>query len=143
MRNHEEHDLLMALEKAGLSDIAEKVIALLDKREAQIEKLRLEHEAMRTKQDNICDRLDKLIDSMNKHMDHEEEAWANFLSAFPDGDVDGHRRFHDAKIVAAQNEAAFWQDMKRDIAKKGLWGLLVVLVGLVITGISVKLGFAK
>lgn len=60
--------------------------------------------------------------------------------AFPDGDIDGHRKYHEAKIRAAQAEEIFWTDLKLDIAKKGAWGIIIVLVGLFMLGLSVKLG---
>ena len=68
-------------------------------------------------------------------------------SAFPvvDGkaDFDGHRRTHEAAIKAANAEEDFWREMKLDIAKKGMWGLLTLLVGLIMAGVAVKLGLSK
>jgi hypothetical protein len=65
--------------------------------------------------------------------------------AFPrneDGsaDLEGHKRFHDTKIKAAEAEMRFWQELKLDLAKKGAWGVMVVVVGLVILGLGAKLG---
>lgn len=62
-----------------------------------------------------------------------------------DGQIDyeGHRRFHEEKIRAARAEARFWEELRLDIAKKGLWSLLVVLLGLAVVGVSVKLGIHK
>lgn len=68
--------------------------------------------------------------------------------AFPrneDGepDVEGHRRFHDAKIKAAEEEAQFWKELKMEVAKKGLagaWGLLIIIAGLALVGASTKFG---
>ena len=68
--------------------------------------------------------------------------------AFPrnedgDPDVDGHRRFHESKIKAAEEEAAFWKELKMEIAKKGLagaWALLVIIAGLAFVGASAKFG---
>lgn len=60
--------------------------------------------------------------------------------AFPDGDIVGHRQYHEAKIKAAIAEEAFWTDLKLDVAKKGVWGVIVILVGLVMLGLSVKIG---
>lgn len=59
--------------------------------------------------------------------------------AFPDG-VDNHRTAHEAMIRAAKAEERFWSELKLDIAKKGVWGLLVIIVGLLLVGASVKLG---
>ena len=65
--------------------------------------------------------------------------------AFPkneDGtaDFEGHRRFHDVKIKAAEAEAKFWQELKLDLAKKGAWGVLIIVVGLVMIGMGTKFG---
>lgn len=58
-------------------------------------------------------------------------------------DFEGHRRFHEEKLRAAKAEAEFWSELKLEIAKKGLWSLLVIVCGLVVIGLSAKLGFAK
>jgi hypothetical protein len=69
----------------------------------------------------------------------------NISSAFAkntDGSVDfeGHRRYHEAMIKAASAQEQFWQDLKLEIAKKGVWGLLTIIVGLTLVGISAKFG---
>lgn len=69
-------------------------------------------------------------------------------SAFPVGaegttDLTGHRHFHEAKIKAAVAEEAFWNELKLDLAKKGAWGIILVIVGLIITGAAVKIGIHK
>lgn len=58
------------------------------------------------------------------------------------GDVDyeGHRRYHEQLIKAAEAQTEFWRDLKFEIAKKGVWSLLYVLCGLVALGISAKFG---
>jgi len=59
-----------------------------------------------------------------------------------DGSIDfeGHRRYHESMIRAANAQERFWVELKLEIAKKGVWGLLVVICGLVIVGLSAKLG---
>lgn len=66
-------------------------------------------------------------------------------SAFPEterGEVDfeGHRKYHEEMIKAAQAQTQFWAELRLDIAKKGVWSLLTIVCGLVIIGISTKLG---
>lgn len=73
---------------------------------------------------------------------------AKINSAFartPNGEVDhaGHRQYHETMIAAAEAQKQFWQELRIDIAKKGIWGLLVIVVGLVLVGISAKLGIAS
>jgi hypothetical protein len=61
------------------------------------------------------------------------------LFAFPDGAL-AHRQAHIAWLQAKEAETKFWQELKLDIAKKGLWGLLVIMLGLLVAGVSVKSG---
>lgn len=68
--------------------------------------------------------------------------------AFPrteHGDVDfsGHREAHEAMIEAAKAQAEFWRELKLDIVKKGVWGLLIIGCGLIITGAAAKFGIAE
>lgn len=60
----------------------------------------------------------------------------------PDGDVDfdGHRRYHEQMIAAATAQEEFWRDLKLEVAKKGIWSLLVIICGLVVVGLSAKMG---
>ena len=50
------------------------------------------------------------------------------------------RQVHEAWILAKRAEVEFWRELKLDIAKKGVWGLLVLITGLLITGLSIKSG---
>lgn len=67
------------------------------------------------------------------------EARSQILYAFPDG-VESHRRAHEAMIAAAKAEEAFWQDLRRDVAKKSIWGILHILSVLLLGTLAVKLG---
>ena len=62
--------------------------------------------------------------------------------AFPDG-ANNHRNAHEAMIKAAQAQERFWDELKLDIAKKGTWGLLITVIGLIMLGAAVKFGFAR
>jgi hypothetical protein len=60
----------------------------------------------------------------------------------PDGTVDfaGHKQYHEAMMKAATAQEQFWQELKLEIAKKGIFSLLVIICGLVVVGISAKFG---
>jgi hypothetical protein len=89
-----------------------------------------------TKEEMSIERkLDLIIDSMKR----VEAGFPKNEDGTPD--VEGHRKFHEAKIRAAEAEENFWRELKLDIAKKGAWGLLVIVVGLVLTGFMAKTGF--
>ena len=85
----------------------------------------------------IEDRLDEILSEIKK-----------IHGGFPRteyGDVDfvGHREAHEAMIKAAKAQENFWNELKLDIAKKGVWGMLIILVGLVLTGAAAKFGLAE
>lgn len=84
----------------------------------------------------LDDRLDEILSEVRK-----------IHGAFPrtnDGetDFDGHRQYHEAMIRAAEAQAAFWNELKLDVVKKGVWGAIVIVVGLVITGMATKFGIS-
>jgi hypothetical protein len=60
----------------------------------------------------------------------------------PDGTTDfaGHKQYHEAMIKAATAQEQFWNELKLEVAKKGIWSLLVIICGLVVVGISAKFG---
>lgn len=76
---------------------------------------------------------------MEQKLDLAIELLDQLLYAFPDGPI-AHRQAHQAWIEAKQAEIHFWQELKLDIAKKGVWGLLIIVIGLLIAGLSVKSG---
>lgn len=80
------------------------------------------------------------LSSLEKKIDDISDCVVAIKKAFPNGDIDGHRRYHDAAIKAAEAQERFWDDLKLDVAKKGVWGVLVIIVGLVLVGITTKLG---
>lgn len=84
----------------------------------------------------LDDRLDEILEEVKK-----------IHGAFPrtndgDTDFDGHRNYHESMIKAANAQEAFWRELKLDIVKKGVWGLLIILCGLVLTGAAAKFGFS-
>ena len=66
-------------------------------------------------------------------------AKSQLLHAFPDG-IENHREAHERMIAAARAEEDFWKDLKADIAKKSIWGILQILFMLTIGTLAVKLG---
>lgn len=62
----------------------------------------------------------------------------HILSAFPDG-TEKHRIAHEQMIKAAQAEETFWRDLKSEIARKSIWGILHILIILVAAGLGAKL----
>lgn len=82
----------------------------------------------------LDDRLDEILAEVRK-----------IHGAFPrthegETDFDGHRQYHEAMIRAANAQEAFWNELKLDIAKKGVWGLLIIVMGLAVLGLGAKFG---
>lgn len=66
-------------------------------------------------------------------------------SAFPEdefGNVDtlGHRRYHEEMIAAAKAQTRFWQDLRNELVKKGLFWAIIIALGLMGSGLMVKTG---
>lgn len=60
-------------------------------------------------------------------------------SAFPDGDGVAHRIAHEAWIEAKKEERDFWRSVKLDLAKKGIWAILISLTALAFSGLLLML----
>lgn len=89
-----------------------------------------------TKSDNahIDRRFDEIMDALRQIN--------GAFASNPDGSTDfaGHRNYHEAMIKAATAQEQFWKELKLEVAKKGIWSLLVIICGLVVVGISAKFG---
>ena len=84
-------------------------------------------------------------DDLKRRLDEIMEILTSAFAKNNDGsvDFDGHRRYHESMIRAADAQEKFWIELKLEIAKKGVWGLLIVICGLIVVGISAKLGLPK
>ncbi|MHB9838519.1 hypothetical protein Q8F57_027195 [Paraburkholderia terrae] len=47
--------------------------------------------------------------------------------AFPEGDCEGHRRYHEAVIRKMEDRAEFWKSLRNELASKGLWAVVLLL----------------
>ena len=50
------------------------------------------------------------------------------LKAFPEGDADGHRKAHEAQMIAIEARAEFWKKMLFEVGKYGIVGVIGWLV---------------
>ena len=74
-------------------------------------------------------RLGHIDDKLSEHIAGETATLAAeiarvMIKAFPDGDADGHRRFHEASVTRAEESAKFWRTMSMEISKFGLLGFI-------------------
>ena len=79
---------------------------------------------------NTEEKLNRILDELQ-----------DIQAAFPQGPVK-HREAHEAWMASKKAEEEFWRELKLDIAKKGIWGLLVIITGLILVGFATKLGIA-
>jgi hypothetical protein len=66
---------------------------------------------------------------LSEHMHDETLALAEAvvaltLKAFPEGDPDGHKAYHEAQMKASEDKAAFWAKMRFELSRAGLLGFL-------------------
>jgi hypothetical protein len=91
------------------------------------------------------DRTERTLTHIEDQLDQALADLKIIKGAFPEdefGNVDtlGHRRYHEEMISAAKAQTKFWEELRRDLIKKGLmWGLLAA-IGLMATGLAVKTG---
>jgi hypothetical protein len=83
---------------------------------------------------HIDRRFDEIMDELHKIN--------GAFATNPDGTTDfaGHKQYHEAMIKAATAQEQFWNELKLEVAKKGIWSLLVIICGLVVVGVSAKFG---
>ena len=83
---------------------------------------------------------------MARHFEaHEERERALWEQAFPGGDLEAHRTYHQGLINAAEEQKRFWEDARRILLSKGIDGLFSVLkivLMLAVVGAAAKLGLA-
>lgn len=81
-----------------------------------------------------------------KHEAREDANWdARMTRAFPGGDFDAHRAYHQDLIDAAQEQKKFWLAAQTKLLEKGIDGLFAVLkivLVLALAGLAVKVGIA-
>lgn len=80
------------------------------------------------------------VEHFDKHAEEESARVERFIKAFPNDDPAGHRQYHEAVIRAAEEQEKFWRELRLDVAKKSIWGVVTILVGLALTGVAVKFG---
>lgn len=49
----------------------------------------------------------------------------DLAKGFPNKDPDGHRRAHEVLIRKTEARAKFYEDLRAELAKKGLWALVI------------------
>ena len=86
----------------------------------------------------ILERLASLENKLLSHIADETAMFESINRAFPDG-PENHRLAHAIAIEAADAEKKFWRELKLNLIEKGLWSIILVLIGLALTGVSAKI----
>lgn len=77
----------------------------------------------------LTQQVHAMNEKLDKHMDSlpsEREAIVEKLlhQALPDGDMDGHKAYHQAAIDRLKKKAEFWEKMKYELMRWGLFGFI-------------------
>lgn len=92
--------------------------------------------------------IEQYIDDRFAEHEVKEQIWISqlqntFADAFPNGDLDGHRNYHQNRINAAKAEEEFWKTAKTEVVKHGVSAVFTVVKGisiLAILGLAYKFG---
>lgn len=57
---------------------------------------------------------------------------------FPNEDPDGHRLYHDAVIKRMEARTRFYEALRAELAKQGVWSLIVFIGGAIIYYVRAK-----
>lgn len=88
----------------------------------------------------LINNLQQSVDALNEKFDtlavtREELVDRLLAEAFPEGDHEAHRKYHETLIKAAEDRAAMWRDLRSSVAKWGVLGLLAWLTHQVWLGV--------
>lgn len=87
------------------------------------------HDAVIAMTQQTHDVVMSLRKELADHMLNETKELAEMVTSimqrsFPEGDPEGHRKYHEASIMKAEANAKFWQTMSLELSKYGLLGFL-------------------
>lgn len=77
------------------------------------------------------ERLEKMSAALIKHIETEESAINKFITAFPEGDLEGHRRYHQLLIEEAEDRKKMRQAIITKSTVSLIWVLLCALASAV------------
>ena len=86
----------------------------------------------------VVERL--MVKLIAQHEVNERAMWDEWMTrAFPEGDPESHRSYHQSKIDAATAEKEFYQTLKVKLAEAGVLGLLRMIIWLLMMGLGATL----
>ena len=86
------------------------------------------HEHIQAYQASIKQHFDAKLNEVKTHFDARfDEQNKALKSAFPDGDLDGHRRAHETVIAAAADRSTLWKAVREKTISGSIWAGIVLL----------------
>jgi hypothetical protein len=67
--------------------------------------------------------MDELLSGLRSHTELFAACQDRLIATVPDGDYDGHRRYHEAVIRKMEARSKLWQDVSSSVAKWGAVGI--------------------
>lgn len=128
--------LITALKHNNLDDVADACLEVMEIRNAEHERIDKQHE-------QLCLKIDTLASTVDHFSAESVKRWEEVRQAFPNKDIPGHRKYHESLLRAADAQTEFWTSLKLDLIKKGTWSVIIIVIGLVVAGLSTKLGLPK
>ena len=76
------------------------------------------------KLDDLTEVVRDTANELRAHADGETARIAAIEAGFPDGDPDGHRRYHEAEIKRIEARVEFWSKLRLSVTQWGLVGFI-------------------
>jgi len=97
---------------------------------------RLDHDAIIMLLKVVHDKIETMDTKLTQHIHDEtlslaEEIASLMIKSFPEGDPDGHRKYHELSLKRAKASADFWEKMRFEISKWGLIGFTGWFIGMI------------
>lgn len=83
--------------------------------------------------DEILEEVRAIRDDMERGLPRTKDGKPDFT---------GHATYHEGLMKAAEAQERFWNELRLDLAKKGAWALITVIVGLLLLGMATKFGIS-
>lgn len=94
-----------------------------------------QHEQLELKVVCLSEQIEGFSKLTNELLEVITDNYQLTMDGFPNQDPEMHRKYHESLIQANESQRAFWGALKLDITKKGVWGGIIILIGLIGVGL--------
>lgn len=85
-------------------------------------------------EDQLAEITDPAVMRLLRQILHRQEELESLLmGAFPGGDLEGHKRYHEEVILLMREKRQTWNDVRTHVIKGSVWALLLAMCGAVWT----------